>query len=282
MERGTPAEPFLILHSPARQFPLKPPHTLAEPPVSDVAPATSPTTPPRPRDLAAVVFALVLPTIVTWVYFFQAEALPPQLQLTIFSTVKTIQFAFPLFWVLAIQRGRVTLRPPNSQGLEIGVAFGAIVAAAIFALYLAVLRNSDPVVEATEIVIAKVSGWGIDTPWKYGLLGLFYCLIHSFMEEYYWRWFVFGQLRRFTAFTPAMAVSALGFMAHHVLVLGKFLGFDSPLTYLLSACVAIGGAFWAWLYDRTGSLLGPWLGHMLVDAAIFTIGFDLVRGLFAA
>jgi len=23
--------------------------------------------------------------------------------------------------------------------------------------------------------------------------------------------------------------------------------------------VAIGGGFWAWLYDRSGSLLGPWL-----------------------
>jgi membrane protease YdiL (CAAX protease family) len=251
-------------------------------PDASSSPIPPPALQPRPRDLAAVVFALVLPTVVTWLYFFQAEAMPPRVQLTVFSTVKTIEFAFPLFWVLAIQRGRVTLRPPTSQGLEIGVAFGAIVAAATFALYLAVLRNSTPVVAATEIVIAKVSGWGIDTPWKYALLGLFYCLIHSLMEEYYWRWFVFGQLRRFTSFAPAMTISALGFMAHHVLVLGKFLGFDSPLTYLLSACVAIGGAFWAWLYDRTGSLLGPWLSHMLVDAAIFIIGFDLVRGLFAA
>ena len=248
-------------------------------PLTPPAPSGSP---PRPRDLVAVLIALVLPTIVTWLYFFQADALPPQLQLTVFSTVKTLQFAFPLFWVLAIQRGRATLRPPNSQGIELGVAFGAIVAAAIFALYLAVLRNSDPVVEATEIVILKVRGWGIDAPWKYVLLGLFYSLIHSFMEEYYWRWFVFGQLRRFTSLTPAIVISSLGFMAHHVLVLGKFCGFDSPLTYLLSAGVAIGGAFWAWLYDRTGSLIGPWLSHMLVDAAIFAVGFDLVRGLFAA
>ena len=67
--------------------------------------------PPRPRDLVAVIIALVLPTIVTWVYFFQADAMPPQVQLTVFSTVKTLQFGFPLFWVLAIQRGRVTLRP---------------------------------------------------------------------------------------------------------------------------------------------------------------------------
>jgi uncharacterized protein len=248
--------------------------------VSDSAPAL-PAIPPRPRDLVAVIIALVLPTVITWLYFFQAEGMPPAIQLTVFNVVKIIQFGFPLFWVLAIQRGRVTLRPPSSQGIELGVAFGAVIAAAMFALYFALLRGSQPVVDATEEIIAKVSGWGINEAWKYGLLGLFYSLVHSFLEEYYWRWFVFGQLRRFTSFTPAMAVSALGFMAHHVLVLGKFCGFDSPLTYILSACVAIGGAFWAWLYDRTGSLLGPWLSHMLVDAAIFAIGFDLVRGLFA-
>jgi len=223
-----------------------------------------------------------MPTIITWLYFFQADGMAPAVQLTVFNVVKTIQFTFPLFWVLAIQRGRVTLKPPNSQGLELGVAFGAVVASAMFGVYLAFLRGSQPVVDATEIVIAKVSGWGINEPWKYTLLGLFYALVHSFLEEYYWRWFVFGQLRRFTSLGTAIAISSLGFMAHHVLVLGKFCGFDSPLTYILSACVAIGGAFWAWLYDRTGSLLGPWLGHMVIDAAIFAIGYDLIRGLFAA
>ena len=170
MERGTPAEPFLILHSPSRQFQLKPPHTLAESPVSDLDSNAARTNAGKrhaaaPRDLVAVLIALVLPTIVTWVYFFQADALPPQLQLTIFSTVKTIQFAFPLFWVLAIQRGRVTLRRRTRKGLNSASRFGAIVAAAIFALYLArATQNSDPVVAATEIVIGKVSGWGIDTP----------------------------------------------------------------------------------------------------------------------
>ena len=30
----------------------------------------------RPRDVAAVLFALVLPTVVTWVYFVWAERFP--------------------------------------------------------------------------------------------------------------------------------------------------------------------------------------------------------------
>jgi membrane protease YdiL (CAAX protease family) len=45
----------------------------------------------------------------------------------------------------------------------------------------------------------------------------------------------------------------------------------------LSFAVALGGGFWAWLYERTGSIFGPWLSHLLIDAGIFWIGYDLIR-----
>jgi membrane protease YdiL (CAAX protease family) len=77
---------------------------------------------------------------------------------------------------------------------------------------------------------------------------------------------------------PAIAISSLGFMAHHVLLLGLFFGWVSPLTYLFSMSVMIGGAFWAWLYNRSGNLVAPWLSHALIDAAIFVVGFELTFG----
>jgi uncharacterized protein len=233
----------------------------------------------RPRDLAAVIVALVLPSAITWLYFFEAERFSSGAQLAIFNVVKLIQFAFPLVWVLAVQKGRVTLRPPHYGGVNAGLTFGSLVGAAMFALYLFALRGSDLLVAANEQILGKVLGMGIDTVWKYAALGLFYSLLHSLLEEYYWRWFVFGQLRRFMTPGPAIVISSLGFMAHHVLVLGKFFGFESPSTWFFSSCVAVGGAFWAWLYGRTGSLLGPWLSHALIDAAIFLIGFDLLKGI---
>jgi membrane protease YdiL (CAAX protease family) len=112
---------------------------------------------------------------------------------------------------------------------------------------------------------------------KYVALAVFYSLAHSLLEEYYWRWFVFGQLRRLLPLWPAIVVSAVGFMAHHVLVLSLYFGWWTWPTMLLSAAVAAGGGFWAWLYDRSGSLLGPWLSHLLIDAGIFFVGFHLVR-----
>ena len=88
---------------------------------------------------------------------------------------------------------------------------------------------------------------------------------------------MFRQLRRLTPATVAILVSALGFMCHHVIVLNVFFKEAPALVWLLSAAVALGGVFWAWLYERTGSLLGPWLSHLLVDAGIFWIGYDLLR-----
>ena len=60
------------------------------------------------------------------------------------------------------------------------------------------------------------------------------------------------------------------------LILGTYFGWTSPATWLFSLAIAIGGAAWAWLYHRSGSLVGPWLSHLLVDAAIFVIGYHLV------
>jgi membrane protease YdiL (CAAX protease family) len=235
---------------------------------------------PAARDLAVILIALVLPSIITWIYFYRAASAAAGVQLAVFNVVKIVQFALPIVWVLLVQRGRVTLRPPHLQGVGIGLVFGALIAAAMAALYFGLLKESVLLKSSTSEIAAKVAGFGIDSVWKYAVLGLFYSLFHSLLEEYYWRWFVFGQLRRLTSFAPAVAISSLGFMAHHVLVLGKYFGFSSPATWLFSVCVAVGGAMWAWLYERTGSLLGPWLSHLLVDAAIFAIGYDLVRHTF--
>ncbi|MDC0934685.1 CPBP family intramembrane metalloprotease [Pirellulales bacterium] len=228
------------------------------------------------KDLAAVIFAIVLPSLVTWAYFFQADAASPQVQTTIYGLAKVVQFGFPLAWVLWMQRRRFERRPLRRDGIVAGVTFGAVVAVAAIALFRFGLSGSEVLGPATEQIRDKIAGLGITRGWQYFLLGAFYSLCHSWLEEYYWRWFVFAQLRLHISVPAAIAVSSLGFMAHHVLVLGKFFGPGHWATWFFSFCVAVGGAAWAWLYQRTGSLVGPWLSHLLVDAAIFWIGWEIV------
>ena len=115
------------------------------------------------------------------------------------------------------------------------------------------------------------------TPAQFAAAGIFYALVHSLLEEYYWRWFVFGQLRRLLPLGQSTALASLAFAAHHWIVLGSYFGRFSPVTWLMTFAVAVGGAVWCGIYHRSHSLLGPWLSHALVDAAIFAVGFAIIR-----
>lgn len=233
------------------------------------------------RDWLAVLFALGLPTLVTLAYFVWSEGLDVGLRQGIFGIAKIVQFGFPIFWVWAIQRHRPRPWPVSFRGVGIGTVFGLVLFVAALLLYHNWLKSADFFVAGIAPIQAKIAEMGFNAPWKFAALGVFYSLCHSLLEEYYWRWFVFDQLKRLVPLTPAILISAFGFMAHHVLVIGAFFGMGNPVTWIFSLAVAFGGAFWAWLYHRSDSLLGPWAGHLLVDAAIFAIGYDIAQGMFA-
>jgi membrane protease YdiL (CAAX protease family) len=224
-----------------------------------------------------VVFALVFPTIITWGYFVLAGRYSTAAQQATYLVVKTIQFTFPVIWVWAVLREPLRNGRATARGLVLGAAFGFVVAAASWFLFDRVLRDADAFQGAAALIQEKIGGFGIDSAWKYCILAGFYSLFHSLLEEYYWRWFVFRQLRQLIPLWPAIVASALGFMAHHVIVLSEFFKQAPWLACLFASAVALGGAFWAWLYERTGSLFGPWLSHLIIDAGIFWVGFDLVR-----
>lgn len=233
-----------------------------------------------PRDKFALAFAIVFPTALTWVYFIWLAKSSAALQQTAYSIGKVIQFGFPIFWVIVVQRQRPADWRPRRAGLAVGALFGLAVVGATLATYQFWLVPTGALAEATSSIRDKVIGLGIDSAAKYAALGLFYAALHSLMEEYYWRWFVFGQLRRCTTLPAAVAISSLGFMAHHVVLLSHYFGWGSFLSLFFSLSVAIGGVAWAWLYHRSRSLYGPWLSHALVDAGIFLVGFEIVRSTF--
>lgn len=234
--------------------------------------------PATTSDRIAVAFAMLFPTIVTLVYFQWLKDSGASFQQIAYGIGKVLQFGFPVVWVLIWYRQKLKWsgqRDPKQ--IWLGVVFGFVVAATMFAIYFLLIQPSEVAAGLTEMVKEKVGGLGVDSIWKYAGLGCFYALCHSFLEEYYWRWFVFDYLKKFTNIIRANILSSLGFMAHHVILLAFFFGWSSPLTYLFSLCIAVGGMFWAWQYQRTGRLLAPWISHMIVDAGIFALGYFLIK-----
>jgi uncharacterized protein len=228
----------------------------------------------------ALLLAMVYPSVMTLLEFIVLPASGqhdnPILPL-VFAAGKLVQFGFPLLYVLCFQPGRVRPSRPTSRGVGLGTVFGLVVAAGIIGLYFTWLRNTVLMTETP----AKVHGWlthmHLTTPERFLAMAAFLSVLHSFLEEYYWRWFVFGGLRKYLPEIVAVVLSSLAFMAHHVIILYVYLpGQFWTLAVPFSLGVAGGGMVWAWLYARTESLYAPWISHMLVDAALMIVGYEMV------
>jgi uncharacterized protein len=230
----------------------------------------------RTTDWIVLAIALALPTAVTWLYFVALDGADKTLQQGAYTIGKAIQFALPIVWLGLIQKQALRWPEPTTRGLVAGGLLGLAIAATIFVLYFALLKDFASFAAPAAAVRLKVQSFGISSVAAFLAVSVFYSALHSLLEEYYWRWFVFGQVRRASPLPAAIAISSIAFAAHHVLVLAHYFGWASLQTWLFSACVAIGGALWAFLYDRTRSIYAPWLSHAFVDAAIFAIGYDVI------
>lgn len=227
-----------------------------------------------------LLIALLYPTIFTLIYFVALERMPALALQAVYLVGKAIQFVvLPyLCWQAIPKRERGVPKFTAAVWLY-GLTSGLVIGAAIVLPAVFWLIPSGFFADAARTMQAKLLGFGLDTPAKFAGLAIFYSVVHSGLEEFYWRWFVDRRLRTLVGPTWSLVLSSVGFALHHVVVIAVYLGWLNPLTYLASAAVGIGGAWWAWCDRRCKSIAPNWVSHALVDAALFYVGWQL---LFAA
>ena len=222
---------------------------------------------------------LLFPLFQAYIYFDVMAAWSPMVQKTTYSITKILMFVFPAVYLGLILKEKMRLRPLNDRGLAEGTYFGLLVLVGICLLYYCYFKPLGIIAPGTSVaeqISKKVTSFGIITPAPFLLFGCFVSFIHSGLEEYYWRWFAFGQLKRVCSKYPAMVISGIAFSLHHIIILGTYFGYTSQWTWLFSLGIAIGGFYWCWLYQRKDSIWASWLSHAWVDIAIFIVGYDLI------
>jgi uncharacterized protein len=232
------------------------------------------------RDVPALIFAMTFPTLMAWLYFMvlpSGAAQSNPVLIVVFSLSKVIQFAFPLVFVFLTDRRQLRPAPFSLRGMAPAVGFGLATAAAILGLYFLVLKSTGLFETTAEKVHQWLTNWNLTTTAGFMLMAGFMSLLHSLLEEYYWRWFVFGWLGRRLPWAWAAVISGLAFMSHHVILLAfYFPGHFWPVAVPFSVGVAVGGIVWAWIYHRSGSIYAVWASHCLIDLAIMAVGYDLL------
>lgn len=225
----------------------------------------------------ALLFALTLPTIAAFSYFQVFS--DPELMAPLYSASKIIQFSIPLLVLFLIQRNRLSFEHLNWPKFIAGNFLGMIFFSLLMATYF-FFKDFDFIREAAPLIQEKLFALGATTPFKFLLLAIFISVLHAFLEEYYWRWYVHRELKRFFNFPITLFLTSLAFTSHHVIVIHAYLP-DSILhwgIWFFPSFVFVAGLIWSWIYERWRGLWVVWLSHIWADAAIMWIGYLLVWG----
>lgn len=220
-----------------------------------------------------IIPAMLGPLLGAYVYFvlFQASS---EAQF-FYLVTKIFTVVWPLFCYLLLFRSEGRVTPFTLGRLRLQILPGMLSGVSIVVLmYLFLLTPLGREVFAARAAITEVTQ-RMGVLHYYIPFALFLSTLHALIEEYYWRWFVFGGLSRLLPERSAHLLAALSFMAHHVIVISRY--FDPGITVLFSLGVAVGGLIWSFMYRKFNALGASWISHMIVDLGIMSVGYMILN-----
>lgn len=189
----------------------------------------------------------------------------------IYSGTKLLLVLWPFFWLRSIKKTFPSPAPGHVRSAVLGTGLGILLAGFILAIFFIF---EDFFASFASQISQKAESLGVVK--HYLLFGIFLSLLHSLIEEYYWRWFILSGLLLKLQKVPAMIIGSAAFASHHAIVTYQFSSL--PIALFGAAGVFAIGYAWSHLYLKTKSLIGPWISHIFADAAIMLIGYLLIFG----
>ena len=163
----------------------------------------------------------------------------------------------------------LSLLRPKKKGLLPAIALGVGIYAVILGGYFLV----SPFFDFSQIAGALTDNAGV-TKENFLYVSLYISFINSFLEEFFFRGFVFTDLKQHNDRKLGYIFSAAAFSLYHVAMM---IGWFSPALFLLvMAGLVVGGMIFNWLNEKLDTIYCSWLTHMFANFAINTIGFMLL------
>lgn len=145
----------------------------------------------------------------------------------------------------------------------------------LYALILGAFFIARPFFDFTQIAGSLTQNAGV-TKENFLYVSLYISFVNSLLEEFFFRGFVFTNLKEISGRRFAYPFSALLFSVYHVAIMTGWFGLG--LNTLILASLAVGGVIFNWLNEKQDCIYVSWLTHMFANFAINTIGFMLLNG----
>jgi len=215
-----------------------------------------------------IIPALFFQFIGSYFYYYQN----PEYAIPLYTLTKILLIIWPLAWILSHKNiFKKTAEQDTKNSVFLGIATGLLFAVIIVGTFY---LFSDFFLSFAFNIQEKALQFGLTNPGKYIIFGLFLSIIHSGIEEVYWRLFIITGLKiRFKTALAAL-ISSVFFASHHYLILGEF--FPLNITLLLGSFIIIAGLIWALLFIKTKSLISCWISHLFADLSIMSLGYYII------
>lgn len=180
----------------------------------------------------------------------------------------------PLIYIKVVNKStaakELNLKNLDRKRLKLGFLFGisafAIVLAGYFLFRGAIDLNS---------IAKELQSKSKITPANFIFVGLYITIMNSFLEEFFFRGFIFLNLYNEGKQRLAYLYSSVLFGLYHIAIFKTW--FDIKLILLcLLGLISVGFIF-NWLNTKSNNFINSWLVHILADSAIILIGFRMFR-----
>ena len=187
------------------------------------------------------------------------------------SGIKTAMFMLIPLIASRIDRSvlYLPLLRPKKKGLLSAIVLGIGIYGVILGGYFLV----SPYFDFSQIAGALTENAGV-TKENFLYVSLYISFANSFLEEFFFRGFVFTNLKQLSGRKLAYIFSASAFSLYHVAMMIGW--FSSALFLLVMVGLVIGGMIFNRLNEKLDTIYCSWLTHMFANFAINTIGFMLL------
>lgn len=184
------------------------------------------------------------------------------------SILKIIFFLFVPIGFIKLQKEKVFADSfsLNKKSIIKLLGLGLVIYAVIMVVYLltsGIFNYIDLVnsLSADQNVSQKSFIW----------VALYISFCNSLLEEFLFRYVAFIKLSEYTRKNIAYIFSSGMFALYHVAMIGG--SFPFPLLLLALAGLAVGGAIFNYVDDKSRNIYNSWIIHMFADFAIMTIWY---------
>ena len=163
-----------------------------------------------------------------------------------------------------------SVRPivPRQRDYWSGLMLGGVA----FLIILASFHFTRDIIDV-QAIVNELQDKSKITPTNFLMVGLYITLGNSFLEEYFFRGFVFLSLYQQGKVRAAYIYSASLFAVYHLAIFKTW--FRGPLMLLALLGLVTVGIVFNWLTARSGSFINSWITHIVADSAIILIGLRL-------